>query len=178
MNLITAQFCANFKRELLLIIITILSLLIYACNGNEEMAEEPIQDMTEPTQTNDTGVIELVGAAGVNNIVVVGNIAYAAAGDEGVLVIDLNTVKRKRKIPLPRGTASINDVAHADRLLFVMAGNRPGALSVFSIQDAINPTLVSGLVAVDIVTFSGVSTADGTVVVSGGTSRLSVLTYA
>ncbi len=112
-----------------------------------------------------------------NNIVIVGNVAYATAGEEGLLIYDLETATQVNQVIPPPGSQQVDDVAFADGLLFIMDGVTPGALSVFSLEDPVNPSLTAGPVRVDVGPFSGVSAAAGMVVVSGGTGRLSVHTY-
>lgn len=124
-----------------------------------------------------TADIQVLETFGSNNIVVANDVAFAAAGDQGLLVIDLESAEVVERISPPETSDSIDDVAIAADLLFAIDGVRPGSLSVFSIEDPLQPTLVSGPVPVDVGPFAGVSAANGRVIVSGGTGQLSVLNF-
>jgi hypothetical protein len=71
----------------------------------------------------------------------------------------------------------VDDLAAADHFLFVLDARPPGHLSVFSIQRPTNPELVSAPVDIAVGPFSGVSAGGGRVIVSGGTSLLSLRSY-
>jgi len=65
----------------------------------------------------------------------------------------------------------------ADQFLFALDARPPGHLSVFSLADPSRPRLVSPPVPVAVGPFSGVSAGSGNVIVSGGTSRMSLRAY-
>jgi hypothetical protein len=113
----------------------------------------------------------------VANVAVNGGQAYETRGTAGLGVLDPATGEVLRSLPPPAGSESVDDLAVADGLLFVLDAHREGHLSVFSLADPRAPRLVSGPVAVDVGPFSGVSAAGGRVAVSGGTSALSLRTY-
>lgn len=111
------------------------------------------------------------------NVLIEGGHAFATLADRGFAVIDVESGRRVAVVPPPAGTASVDDLATADGLLFVLDARPPGRLSVFSIADPLRPTLVAAPVPVDVGPFSGVSAAGGKVIVSGGTSLLSLRRY-
>lgn len=101
------------------------------------------------------------------NVVMVGDTAIATLAERGFSVSN-------RIIAPPKGSESVDDLAVADGFLFVLDARPPGHLSVFSLKDF---ALVSGPVDVEVGPFSGVSAAHGRVIVSGGTSRMSLRNY-
>ena len=103
---------------------------------------------------------------------VAGEFAYAAAGAQGVIIVDLAGPQLAGVIAPPGATGTIDDVSIDGDLLFTLDAAGSGGLSVFSIENPIQPTLVSGPVTVDVSPFAGVSAANGRVVVSGGTGRI------
>lgn len=111
-----------------------------------------------------------------NNVVVQGNFAYGARGGPGVVVMNLRT-REFTNFNGPPGAGRVDDVAIADDFLFVLDAQSGGNLSVYSLADPQVPSLVSGPVSVPIAPFAGVSAGGGRVVVSGGTSLLTVRTY-
>src|SRR5262245_23830663 len=115
------------------------------------------------------------GEAG--NVVIHGPFAYATLAEQGLVLEDLETGTTVARIPPPAGSGSVDDLAVADALLFVLDARPPGALSVLSLADPKKPALVSGPVEVPVGPFSGVSAAAGRVVVSGGTSQLTLRSY-
>ena len=111
-----------------------------------------------------------------NNVVTRGNFAYAAMGSSGMAIIDLTT--RIRTLVNPSGSNSdIHDLSIDGDLLFTLDANNTGGLSVYSLADPSAPSLVSGPVTVPVNPFAGVSAAEGRVVVSGGTSLLTLRNY-
>jgi len=110
------------------------------------------------------------------NVVVDGQFAYVSRAEEGFDILDLDSRQAMRPAA-PPGSESIDDLALADDLLFVLDARPPGHLSVYSIADPAAPVLVSGPVEVPVGPFSGVSAAAGRVIVSGGTSELTLRTY-
>jgi hypothetical protein len=111
------------------------------------------------------------------NVVIQGTTAYGSLADRGFEVVDLNHPERRRTIPPAAGGESVDDLAVADGLLFALDARRPGHLSVFSLSDPMSPALASPAVEVEVGPFSGVSSGGGRVIVSGGTSLLSLRTY-
>ncbi len=111
------------------------------------------------------------------NVVTDGSIAYASFGDRGLEMIDVASGKILGIVPPPAGSESIDDVAIADHFLFVLDARPPGHLSVFSLADPASPTLVSPPVDAKVGPFSGVSAAARRVIVSGGTSLMSLRHY-
>jgi len=122
------------------------------------------------------GDIEVLSTFGTNNVAIAGNFAYAAAGTQGIVIVDLENLSIAGVVATPTGTSGVDDVAIDGDLLFVMEGFS-GSLSVMSIANPAQPVVVSGPVAVDVGPFSGVSAANGRVVVSGGTGLLSSRGY-
>lgn len=119
----------------------------------------------------------VTGASEIANVVIDGKTAFASYASRGFAVIDARSGRTIRAIAPPRGSESIDDLAVADGFLFALDARPPGALSVFSLADPTNPKLVSTPVPVAVGPFSGVSAADRRVVVSGGTSRMSLRSY-
>jgi hypothetical protein len=111
------------------------------------------------------------------NVAVNGTVAYVSLAEKGLGITDLETGKSIGTLPSPAGSESIDDVAIADNLLFALDARPPGHLSVFSLAVPAAPALVSGPVPVAVGPFSGVSAAAGRLIVSGGTSELSLRTY-
>jgi hypothetical protein len=110
------------------------------------------------------------------NVVIHGVMAYGSLAERGLEIVDLENTERRNVLP-PPGSESIDDVAIADELLFALDARRPGHLSVFSLSDPAAPVLASAPVEVGVGPFSGVSAGGGRVVVSGGTSLLTLRTY-
>jgi hypothetical protein len=119
----------------------------------------------------------VTGAGEAANVVIDGSIAYASLADRGVEMIDVASGKILGIVPPPPGSESVDDVAVADHFLFVLDARTPGHLSVFSLADPANPKLVPSPVDVAVGPFSGVSAANGRVIVSGGTSLMSLRSY-
>lgn len=111
------------------------------------------------------------------NVVIHGTRAYASLAEAGFEVVDLSTGQRIRVIAPPEGSESVDDLAVADGFLFVLDARPPGHLSVLLLDDASSPELASAPIGVDVGPFSGVAAAGGRVIVSGGTSALSLRTY-
>ena len=119
------------------------------------------------------GDIEILSTSGTNNVAIAGNFAYAAAGAQGIVIVDL---ENRLVVSVVSNAGRVDDVSIDGDLLFVMNGSG-GSLSVLSIANPTQPTVVSGPVAVNVSPFSGVSAANGRVVVSGGTGLLSSREY-
>lgn len=108
------------------------------------------------------------------NVVIDGTLAYATRADRGFEVLDAATGTHVAFVRPPAGSESVDDLAAADGFLFALDARPPGHLSVFATKDL---TLVSKPVPVAVGPFSGVSAGSGRVLVSGGTSRMSLRTY-
>ena len=119
----------------------------------------------------------MTGSGESANVVVSGTKAYGTLGDKGFEIVDLNHLETRRTVPPPAGSETVDDLAVADGFLFVLDARKPGHLSVFSLADPAKPTVASASVLVDVGPFSGVSAGGGRVIVSGGTSLLSLRTY-
>lgn len=115
-------------------------------------------------------------AGEASNVAIDGDIAYASLGERGVELIDLLSGRSLGVVPPPAGSESIDDLAIADHYLFALDARPPGHLSVFSLASA-HPTLVSPPVDAEVGPFSGVSAAAGRVIVSGGTSLMTLRNY-
>jgi hypothetical protein len=107
-------------------------------------------------------------------IVVARGHAFIAAGIEGIEVIDLAQGKRvallSPRAPLDR----IDDLAVADGWLFALDATPPGFLQVFALDSTGLRGPFGAATPVAVGPFSGVAAAAGRVVVSGGTSLLSL----
>ena len=110
------------------------------------------------------------------NVVVHRSTVYASRGADGVEVLGADGRRIATWAP-PPGTGSVDDLAVADDLLFVLDARPPGFLSVFALDAADRARLASPAVAVAVGPFSGVSAGGGRVIVSGGTSELSLRSY-
>jgi len=111
------------------------------------------------------------------NVVVNSGYAYATRGADGIEIVDLSAPTSRRVIAPTEGT-SADDLAVADKLLFVLDAQPPGHLAVYSLADPGAPQLVQSPKPVGVGPFSGISAAGGNVVVSGGTSLVSLHRYA
>jgi hypothetical protein len=117
------------------------------------------------------------GAGEAANLVVHRDLVYASRAAHGFEIVMAPRGESIRLVPPPRGSESVDDLATADELLFALDGRPPGHLSVFSLADPFDPQLVSPPIEVDVGPFSGVSAGGGRVIVSGGTSLLSLRSY-
>jgi len=115
------------------------------------------------------------GEAG--NLATVDSVLYASLAEDGLAVLDARTGIKVAALPPPAGSESVDDVAVADGLLFLLDARPPGHLAVYSVRDPLRPRLVSPPHSVPVGPFSGVSARAGVVVVSGGTSDLTVWRY-
>jgi len=111
------------------------------------------------------------------NVVVDGALAYATLGERGFEIVDTATGAVLGTVPPPPGSESVDDLAVADRFLFVLDARPPGHLSVYSLASTPRPTLVSAPVDVPVGPFSGVAAGGGRVLVSGGTSLMTLRAY-
>jgi hypothetical protein len=112
-------------------------------------------------------------------VVVDGPVAYLAAGMDGIEVLSLVSAGGTAvgAVALPADFDRVDDLALADRLLFALDATPPGHLAVYSLADPFHPRAVAAAVPVDVGPFSGVAAARGLVVVSGGTSLLTLRAY-
>jgi hypothetical protein len=110
------------------------------------------------------------------HVAVNGGVAYVALGGPGIEVLDVERGERVVLVAPAPGSGSSDHLSVADDLLFVLDARR-GTLTVYSTADARAPRRVDGPVAVPVGPFSGVSAGGGRVIVSGGTSELTVLAY-
>ncbi|MGH8589848.1 MAG: hypothetical protein ACREXX_11115 [Gammaproteobacteria bacterium] len=110
------------------------------------------------------------------NVVVHGEWAYVTKGGSGIEVVHLGRRDLTRIVPV-QGAESADDLAVADGLLFVLDARPSGHLAVYALDDPSAPTLRNPPLPVEVGPFSGVSAAGGRVIVSGGTSRLSMWGY-
>ncbi len=111
------------------------------------------------------------------NVVMSGSFAFASLGERGLEVIETASGKMVAVVPPPAGSESVDDLAVAGDLLFALDARPPGHLSVFSLASSPTPTLASPPVEVAVGPFSGVSAGGGRVIVSGGTSLMSLRPY-
>lgn len=111
------------------------------------------------------------------NVAVHGDWAYVTRGGVGLEVLRAGRNPQSRVIAPPRGLGSVDDVAVADGLLFVLDARPPGHLAVMSLADPATPQPVGAPVGVAVGPFSGVTAARGRVIVSGGTSSLTLRMY-
>ena len=119
----------------------------------------------------------VTGAGEAANVMIDGSTVFASRADRGFEILDAVSGRVLRTVAPPAGSESVDDLAIADRFLFVLDARAPGHLSVFSIADPANPMLVSPPVDVAVGPFSGVSAGAGRVIVSGGTSLMSLRSY-
>ncbi len=110
------------------------------------------------------------------NVVVHGEWAYVTKGAAGIEAVYLGRRKPTRVVPVPGG-GSVDDLAVADGLLFALDARPPGHLAVYTLENPSAPTLRNSPAPVEVGPFSGVSAGGGRVIVSGGTSRLSMRGY-
>ena len=125
-------------------------------------------DQGPQTETRSVSYLPVVA----NNVVTAGDFAYAAQGVNGLAIVNLNT--RVRTLV----DARVDDLSFDGTFLFTLnTGSGNQALSVYSLADPANPVLISGPLSANTGFFSGVSAANGRVVVAGGTSPLSIRSY-
>lgn len=111
------------------------------------------------------------------NVAALGSTVYATLAEDGLAVVDAVAGQTIATLPPARGSESVDDIAIAEGLLFVLDARPPGHLSVYSIADPLRPRLVAPPRPVPVGPFSGVSAARGLCIVSGGTSELTAWTY-
>jgi hypothetical protein len=111
------------------------------------------------------------------NLVAVDSLIYATLAEDGLAVLDARSGTTLATIAPPPGSESIDDLALAEGLLFVLDARKPGHLSVYALEDPTRPRLVSPPEEVPVGPFSGVSASRGLCIVSGGTSQLTAWAY-
>jgi len=112
----------------------------------------------------------------VSNVVARGELVYATLADDGIAVIDANTGRTLTTVAPPAGE-TIDDLALADDLLFALDARPPGHVSAYSLRDPAHPRIIRSSLEVPVGPFSGVSASGGFLVVSGGTSQLTLWRY-
>jgi hypothetical protein len=122
--------------------------------------------LTTPTSAEDAST----------NVAIAGGYAYVARSGRGIDVIDLATGTRRNWAPVAPADR-VDDLALADGLLFALDATPPGNLFVFRVHadGALRP--LAAPVPVPVGPFSGVAAGGGHVVVSGGTSSMTVRRY-
>ena len=117
------------------------------------------------------------GAGEAANVVIDGSVAFVSLGERGIEVVDVASGKVLDVVAPPSGSESVDDLAVAGRFLFALDARPPGHLSVFSLGSSPRLELASAPIEVPVGPFSGVSAGGGRVVVSGGTSLMSLRSY-
>jgi hypothetical protein len=115
------------------------------------------------------------GAAG--NLAATDSVIYATLAEDGLAVMDGRSGQVLATLLPPRPSESVDDLALADDLLFVLDARAPGHLSAYSLRDPLRPRLVSPPREVPVGPFSGVSAHASLCIVSGGTSALTAWRY-
>ncbi len=110
-------------------------------------------------------------------LVLSGNYGYLAASADGLEVLDIIGNRPVARISTPSNVDRIDDIAISDGLLFALDATPPGFLMVYTLANPLQPKLVGKPLPMEVGPFSGVSAADGMVMVSGGTSRMNLRTY-
>lgn len=111
------------------------------------------------------------------NVVLDGATAFVARGDRGLEIVDIHSGKALEIVPPVTPGGSVDDVSIAGQYLFALDARPPGHLSVFSLEESPKLRLTSAPIAVPVGPFSGVSAAGGRVIVSGGTSLMTLRHY-
>jgi hypothetical protein len=110
-------------------------------------------------------------------LVVADGRAYVAVGVDGIEVVDLATAQRVALVPPPAPADRIDDLAAADGWLFALDATPPGHLLTLRSSHLGATSSPVAIVPVPVGPFSGVSAAAGIVVVSGGTSQVTLREY-
>ncbi len=116
----------------------------------------------------------VAAASARTQVVVAGGFAYVAAGAEGIEVVDLAAQRRLRLVAPVAPADRVDDLAVAGGWLFALDATPPGHLMTYSLAEPGRPSPSGAIVPVPVGPFSGVSAAAGAVIVSGGTSRLTL----
>ena len=107
-------------------------------------------------------------------VAVAGDRAFVAAGVEGIEVVDLRASRRVALVAPTAPADRIDDLAVEGGLLFALDATPPGHLMSYRLADLGALSRPAAAVEVAVGPFSGVSAAAGLVVVSGGTSQLTL----
>lgn len=111
------------------------------------------------------------------NVAIHGSLAFVSLGQRGLEIVDVASGNVLEIVPPPPSSESVDDLAIAGDFLFALDARPPGHLSVFSLAAFPKMKLTSAPVRVAVGPFSGVSAGGGRVIVSGGTSLMSLRTY-
>jgi len=111
------------------------------------------------------------------NVVIDGSLAFVSLGERGLEIVDMASGKVLEIVPPPTSSESVDDLAVAGHFLFALDARPPGHLSVFSLASSPMLKLTSAPIEVAVGPFSGVSAGGGRVIVSGGTSLMSLRSY-
>ena len=119
----------------------------------------------------------LTRAGEAANVAVDGSFAFVSLGERGLEIVDAASGEILEIVPPPTSSESVDDLAIAGPFLFALDARPPGHLSVFSLAGSPKLKLTSAPIEVAVGPFSGVSAGGGRVIVSGGTSLLSLRSY-
>lgn len=119
----------------------------------------------------------LTGPGEAANVVIDGSIAFVSLGERGFEIVDTASGKVLEIVAPPTTSESVDDLAIAGHFLFALDARPPGHLSVFSLASSPKLKLTSAPIEVSVGPFSGVSAGGGRVIVSGGTSLMSLRSY-
>ena len=111
------------------------------------------------------------------NVVIDGPLAFVSLGERGFEIVDIASGNVLEIVPPPASSESVDDLAVAGDFLFALDARPPGHLSVFSLAASPKLMLTSAPIEVAVGPFSGVSAGGGRVIVSGGTSLMSLRKY-
>jgi hypothetical protein len=111
------------------------------------------------------------------NVALHDGIAYAARSARGLEAIDATRGTRRTWRPVAPADR-VDDVAIADGLLFALDATPPGYLTVYRLDGDGAVHVLQPPTPVPVGPFSGVAAAAGHVIVSGGTSSLTLRRYA
>ncbi|MGH7644032.1 MAG: hypothetical protein ACREMR_00465, partial [Gemmatimonadales bacterium] len=111
------------------------------------------------------------------NVAVLDTLIYATQAQDGLAIVGAGSGATLATLPPPGGSESVDDLAIAGDLLFVLDAREPGHLSVYSLADPLHPHLVAPPREAPVGPFSGVSASGGLCIVSGGTSELTAWRY-
>lgn len=117
---------------------------------------------------------DFAAAGAAANVVATDRLAYAALGAEGIAIHEIATGRRLALVAPLAGMESVDDLALADGWLFALDARAPGRLASFALETAGSPRPVGAPVEAPVGPFSGIAAAAGRIVVSGGTSELTI----
>ena len=109
-----------------------------------------------------------------SQVVVADDRAFVAAGVEGIEVVELHASRRVALVAPTAPADRIDDLAVEGGLLFALDATPPGHLMSYRLADLDASSRPAAVVGVPVGPFSGVAAAAGLVVVSGGTSQLTL----